>query len=56
MKWDNFLIPFLVGGFCRSFASFLLLPLNVVRVRLHMKTYTDEEMKAKNLKPLENAK
>jgi len=55
MKWDNFMIPFMVGGFCRSFASFILLPLNVVRVRLHMKTYTEEEMKQKNLKPLAGA-
>ena len=39
MTKDNFLIPFLTGGFSKSLASFLLMPINVVRLRLQMKQY-----------------
>ena len=34
MTKENFMIPFLTGGFAKSLASFLLLPVNVVRLRL----------------------
>lgn len=37
MTWDNFLVPFLTGGFSKCFASFTLMPVNVVRLRLQMK-------------------
>lgn len=40
MSWDNFLIPFFIGGTSRSIASTTLLPINVVRMRMQMKTYT----------------
>ena len=50
MSWDNLLIPFMVGGAARSVASTALLPINVVRMRLQMKTYTKDEMEAKKLK------
>mmetsp|Transcript_42586 Transcript_42586/g.65320 ORF Transcript_42586/g.65320 Transcript_42586/m.65320 type:complete len:82 (+) Transcript_42586:585-830(+) len=31
---DNILIPFLVGGTSKSIASFVLMPINVVRMRM----------------------
>jgi len=34
ITWDNMLVPFIVGGSARSIASTILLPLNVVRMRL----------------------
>ena len=37
MTKDNFLIPFFVGGLSKSTASLLLMPVNVVRLRLQMK-------------------
>lgn len=49
MSWDNVLIPFFVGGTARCTASCALLPVNVVRMRLQMKTYSEEEFKKKKL-------
>ena len=49
MSWDNLIIPFFIGGTSRSIASTTLLPMNVVRMRLQMKTYTKSEMVSKNL-------
>lgn len=34
MTRDNFMIPFLTGGFSKCFASASLMPINVVRLRL----------------------
>ena len=56
MSWDNILIPFVVGGASRSLASTTLLPINVVRMRLQMKTYTRDEMEAKKLRMQETNK
>lgn len=53
ISWNNMIVPFLIGGTARSVASTVLLPVNVVRMRLQMKTYSEEEMKAKNLKAAE---
>lgn len=50
ITWNNMLVPFLVGGAARSIASTVLLPVNVVRMRLQMKTYSETEMKERNLK------
>ena len=56
LSWDNVFAPFVIGGFARSLASTTLYPINTVRMRLQMKTYTQEEMKAKNLQGHSNAK
>jgi hypothetical protein len=40
MSWDNLFVPFVIGGTARSIASITLLPINVVRMRLQMKTYS----------------
>lgn len=45
MTWDNFMIPFMTGGFSKCFASATLMPVNVVRLRLQMKKYSAEEVK-----------
>ena len=37
MTKENFMIPFITGGFSKSLASFSLMPFNVVRMRLQMK-------------------
>ena len=50
ISWDNMAAPFLIGGMARSLASTMLFPINLVRMRLQMKTYTKEEMSDKNLK------
>ena len=50
MRKDNFLIPFLTGGFSKSLASFLLMPVNVVRLRLQMKQYKTEQVDELGLK------
>jgi len=42
MTKDNFLVPFVVGGLSKSLASFTMMPMNVVRLRLQMKQYTPE--------------
>lgn len=42
MTKDNFLIPFMVGGLSKSLASFCLMPVNVVRLRLQMKHYSPD--------------
>ena len=34
ISWNNMLVPFLIGGTARSIASTVLLPVNVVRMRL----------------------
>ena len=34
MTKENFLVPFVVGGLSKSLASFCLMPINVVRLRL----------------------
>ena len=44
MTKDNFLIPFLTGGAAKSIASFTLMPVNVVRLRLQMKSYSTEQV------------
>ena len=49
MTWDNMLVPFIIGGTSRSIASVSLLPINVVRMRLQMKKYTQEEIEQKHL-------
>lgn len=41
--------PFMLGGAARSLASTVLFPINLVRMRLQMKSYTADEMKAKQL-------
>jgi phage terminase Nu1 subunit (DNA packaging protein) len=41
------LVPFIIGGTSRSIASTVLLPLNVVRMRMQMKNYTVDEIKQK---------
>ena len=56
MTWDNFLVPFMTGGFSKCFASFTLMPVNVVRLRLQMKQYTNEEIQKKGLKVDSNEK
>ena len=50
MTKDNFLIPFLTGGFSKSLASFLLMPINVVRLRLQMKQYKVDQVAELGLK------
>ena len=40
MTFDNFMIPFITGGLAKSLASFTLMPVNVVRLRLQMKQYS----------------
>jgi hypothetical protein len=50
MTKDNFLIPFVTGGFSKCLASALLLPINVVRLRLQMKRQTTQEVVASGLK------
>ena len=50
MSWDNFLVPFMTGGFSKCFASAVLMPINVVRLRLQMKKYTNEEVEKMGLK------
>ena len=42
MSWDNFFIPFFVGGLSKSVASISLMPINVVRLRLQMKQYSSD--------------
>ena len=37
MTKENFLLTFLTGGTSKSIASFTLMPINVVRLRLQMK-------------------
>ena len=38
-------IPFFTGGVSKCIASIVLLPVNVVRMRLQMKNYTDKQIK-----------
>jgi len=40
VTWDNFLVPFMVGGLSKSIASATLMPVNVVRLRLQMKHFS----------------
>ena len=44
MTTENFLIPFLTGGLSKSIASFTLMPINVVRLRLQMKQYSAKQV------------
>ena len=44
MTKDNFMIPFLTGGLSKSVASFSLMPVNVVRLRLQMKQFSPVEV------------
>jgi hypothetical protein len=39
ITWDNLFLPFIIGGTSRSIASTFVMPLNVIRMRLQMKTY-----------------
>ena len=55
-KGSNFIVPFFTGGISKSFASACLMPLNVVRMRLQMKNYTEEEVKKLGLQRPENLK
>lgn len=41
-KSKDMWIPFMTGGFSKCIASMILLPVNVVRMRLQMKNYTLE--------------
>ena len=50
MTADNFLIPFFVGGLSKSIASFTLMPVNVVRLRLQMKQYSSKQVENLGLK------
>ena len=50
ITWDNLMVPFMVGGSARFIASSFFYPLDSVRIRLQMKTYTRSEMKEKRLK------
>lgn len=54
MTLDNILVPFLIGGLSRSLASCILMPINVVRMRLQMKKYTEDEVKTKHIKKKTN--
>ena len=56
LSWDNIFAPFFIGGLARSLASTTLFPINTVRMRLQMKTYTKEEMQAKKLQGHKDAK
>ena len=56
MSWDNMLVPFIIGGTSRSVASIALMPINVVRLRLQMKGYSEEEIKSKHLEKKTNVK
>jgi hypothetical protein len=47
ITWDNLFAPFIIGGISKSIASITLLPLNVVKMRLQMKQYSEEEIKCK---------
>ena len=49
ITWDNMMVPFLIGGISRSLASCMLMPLNVVRMRLQMKKYTLNDIKGLHL-------
>lgn len=50
MTRDNFMIPFITGGLSKSLASFSLMPLNVVRLRLQMKQYSSVQVEKLGLK------
>lgn len=54
MTHDNFFIPFLTGGIAKSIASFTLMPINVVRLRLQMKQYSTAEIEKLGLKIEQN--
>lgn len=56
ITWDNMLVPFLIGGTSRSLASCILMPVNVVRMRLQMKSYTTDEIKLKHLEQQGNVR
>lgn len=49
MTWDNFLVPFFTGGASKCFASALLMPLNVIRLRMQMKKYSAQQVKEMGL-------
>jgi hypothetical protein len=53
MSKDNFLLPFLCGGVARSIASCALLPVNVVRMRLQMRTYSKAEIEERHVRVTE---
>lgn len=50
MTADNFLIPFFTGGIAKSIASFSLMPINVVRLRLQMRQFSKIEVEKMGLK------
>ena len=50
MTKENILIPFFVGGTARSLAASALLPINVVRMRLQMRTYSKTEIIARQIR------
>lgn len=54
MTTENFLIPFLTGGLAKSIASFSLMPINVVRLRLQMKQYSTSQVEQLGLKVAQN--
>ena len=54
MTQDNFFSPFLTGGLAKSIASFTLMPINVVRLRLQMKQYSTAEVEKLGLKIEQN--
>lgn len=47
---DNFFVPFMTGGLSKSVASFVLMPVNVIRIRLQMKQYSSAEVEKLGLK------
>ena len=54
MTTDNFMIPFLTGGLAKSIASFSLMPINVVRLRLQMKQYSAKQVEELKLRVKSN--
>ena len=49
-------IPFFTGGFSKCAASVVLLPINVVRMRLQMKNYTLEQIRKLGIEAQTNFK
>jgi hypothetical protein len=54
MTWENFLVPFVTGGTAKSIASFTLMPVNVVRLRMQMKQYSKEQVDDLGLRVKDN--
>jgi solute carrier family 25 folate transporter 32 len=50
MTSENFFIPFFTGGLSKCIASAVLMPINVVRLRLQMKKYSTQQVEDMGLK------